>query len=145
MPEIRTVTTLRSKRGEIVASIRLYERQLEQARSDLAHITAVIRVFEATGDPKDMPKYIDMHRLFKRAEKWQLCKEALAGGKELSTKELGAYVVKAKGFDVNDAILHNAITLQLIHCLRQQSRRGNLKMVRKRHGFCIWKLPASAI
>ncbi|HKH81796.1 MAG TPA: hypothetical protein VKA03_09365 [Methylovirgula sp.] len=52
MAEIRTVTTLRSKRDEIVSSIRLYEKQLEQARSDLAHINAVIRVFEATGDPK---------------------------------------------------------------------------------------------
>ncbi len=62
MAEIRTVTTLRSKRDEIVSSIRLYEKQLEQARSDLAHINAVIRVFEATGDPKDMPRYVDVHR-----------------------------------------------------------------------------------
>ena len=32
MSEIRTVTTLRNKRDEIIASIKLYERQLEQAR-----------------------------------------------------------------------------------------------------------------
>ncbi len=36
MAEIRTVTTLRFKRDEIIHSIRLYERQLEQARADLA-------------------------------------------------------------------------------------------------------------
>ncbi len=36
MPEIRTVTKLRRKRDEISASIRLYERKLEQARADLA-------------------------------------------------------------------------------------------------------------
>ena len=54
MAEIRTVTTLRRKRDEISASIRLYERQLAQARSDLASVTAAIKIFEATGDPKDM-------------------------------------------------------------------------------------------
>ncbi len=30
MPEIRTVTTLKYKRDEIAASIRLYEKKLEQ-------------------------------------------------------------------------------------------------------------------
>jgi hypothetical protein len=40
MAEIRTVTTLRRKRDEISASIRLYEKKLEQARADLAHVTA---------------------------------------------------------------------------------------------------------
>ena len=58
MAEIRTVTTLRSKRDEIIHSIRLYERQLEQARADLAHITAAIRIFEAGGNAKDMPGYV---------------------------------------------------------------------------------------
>jgi hypothetical protein len=38
MPEIRTVTTLKRKRAEIAASIKLYEKQLAQARSDLPHI-----------------------------------------------------------------------------------------------------------
>jgi hypothetical protein len=42
MPEIRTITTLKRKRAEIAASIKLYERQLAQARSDLAHVTAAI-------------------------------------------------------------------------------------------------------
>ena len=37
MPEIRTVTTLRTKRDEIAVSVRLFERQLEQAKADLAH------------------------------------------------------------------------------------------------------------
>jgi hypothetical protein len=38
MAEIRTVTTLRRKRDEIAVSVRLYERQLEQAKADLAHV-----------------------------------------------------------------------------------------------------------
>ena len=45
MAEIRTVTTLRYKRDEIVGSIAKYERLLEQARADLAHIEAAISIF----------------------------------------------------------------------------------------------------
>jgi hypothetical protein len=49
MPEIRTVTTLKRKRAEIAASIKLYEKQLAQARSDLAHVEATMRIFAASG------------------------------------------------------------------------------------------------
>ncbi len=46
MPEIRTVTTLKYKRDEITRSIAAYEKKLNQARADLAHIIAAIRIFE---------------------------------------------------------------------------------------------------
>jgi hypothetical protein len=36
-------------------SIKLYEKQIAQARSDLAHVTAAIRIFEASGKPSDSP------------------------------------------------------------------------------------------
>ena len=59
MSEIRTVTTLRSKREEIIASIELYEDRIKQARADLAHVNACIKIFEASGDTETMPKYVD--------------------------------------------------------------------------------------
>jgi uncharacterized protein YfcZ (UPF0381/DUF406 family) len=63
MAEIRTVTTLRAKRAEIESSIAQYERKLAQARADLASITATITIFEASGDPEGMARYLDVHRL----------------------------------------------------------------------------------
>src|ERR1700674_3415349 len=104
MVEIRTVTTLRSKRDEILHSIRLYERQLEQARADLAHMTAAIRLFEAGCNPKDMPRYVDVHRLFKRGGPMMLCKAALASGPK-TTRELARYVMQARGLDAGDKVL----------------------------------------
>jgi hypothetical protein len=59
MAEIRTVMTLRFKRDEIIHSIILYERQLEQASADLEHFTAAIQIFEASGNANDMPRYVD--------------------------------------------------------------------------------------
>jgi hypothetical protein len=40
MAEIRTVTTLRSKKAEIVALIAQYEKRLSQARADLSRVNA---------------------------------------------------------------------------------------------------------
>ncbi len=56
MADLRTVTTLKSKRDKILASNRLSEGELEQARADVVHIDAVIRLFRATRDPKDMSR-----------------------------------------------------------------------------------------
>ena len=51
MAEIRTVTTLRSKRAEIISSIAHYEKRIAQARADLSHVNACIALFEVSGDP----------------------------------------------------------------------------------------------
>ena len=51
MQETRTVTTLRRKRDEISASIRMYEKKIAQARADLAHVAAAILMFEASDRP----------------------------------------------------------------------------------------------
>ncbi len=94
MAEIRTVTTLRSKRAEILASIALYEKRLAQARADLAHVTACITIFEASGDGENVSSYVDTHRMFARGEMIRLCKEALASGPR-TTKELALHVMAA--------------------------------------------------
>jgi len=140
MAEIRTVTTLRSKRDEILHSIRLYERQIEQARADLAHVTAAIRIFEATGDRKEMGRYVDTHRLFKRGEAIVLCKEAMVNGPK-TTRELTAHLMKAKGLDAGDKVLAKAIGNRLIHALRMQAQRGAIQCTGKRHGVSVWRLP----
>jgi hypothetical protein len=140
MPEIRTVTTLRRKRDEISASIRLYDKQLSQARSDLAHITAVLRIFDASGSPKDMGRYVDHYRLFRRGEAWTICAAALAKGPH-DTRQLALELMKAKGMDLGDSVLAKAIGHRLIHSLRMQEQRGRVKREGKQKGVSIWRLP----
>jgi hypothetical protein len=60
-----TVTAVRYKRDQITASIRLYEKQLDQARADLAHINAAIRPSKL---PWDMIRSVDTHRMFREGE-----------------------------------------------------------------------------
>jgi hypothetical protein len=140
MPEIRTVTTLKHKRDEIAASIRMYETKLGQAKADYAHVTAVLRLFEASGKAQDLAKYADHYRLFKRGEPWAICSAALAKG-PLSTKELALELMKAKDMDLRDGVLAKAIGHKLIHSLRMQEQRGRVKRNGKRHGVAVWRLP----
>lgn len=140
MPEIRTVTTLKRKRSEISASIRLYEKQLAQARSDLAHITAAIRIFDASGKPSDIARYVDTYRMFKRGEPWAICQAALASGPH-DTRELSLELMKAKGMDTADTVLAKGLTNRLVHSLRMQEKRGRVKREGKRKGVTVWRLP----
>jgi hypothetical protein len=120
MPEIRTVTTLKRKRAEIAASIKLYEKHLAQARSDLAHVAAAIRIFEASGKPSDLARYVDTCRLFKRGEPGRSAKRARYR-RPKDTRELSLELMKAKGMDTGDKVLAKGLTYRLIHSLRMYS------------------------
>ena len=140
MAEIRTVTTLRSKRDEIAGTVAKYERLLEQARADLAHIEAAISIFEASGDPKGFPAYVDVHHLFKRGEQTRLCLTALVDG-PLTTRQLALYVMKAKGLNQGDKVLAKSIGSRLIHALRLLRKQGRLVVKGRLKAAMIWELP----
>lgn len=140
MVEIRTVTTLRAKAEEIRASIIGYEKRLAQARADLAHVTAAITIFEASGDPKDMSRYVDLHRLFRYGEVGAICNEALAAKGELDTRQLAQHVMAVKGLDTDDKELAKSLTLRIVHALRRQERRGKIWGAGKRKGVRVWRL-----
>ena len=140
MAEIRTVTTLTSKRLEIEAAIASYEKRLDQARADLSHVNACIAIFEASGEPSDTAPYIDTHRMFARGEPMVLCREALASGPK-TTKELALHVMAAKGLDTGDKVLAHVMAARLIHMLRMQTKRGKLAIVGKDRGAIVWASP----
>ena len=139
MAEIRAVTTLRSKRVEIISSIAQYERRIAQARADLSHVNACIALFEVSSEPGAVPPYVDTHRLFARGELMTLCKQALASGPK-TTKELALHVMASKGLDTGDKVLEHAMATRLIHALRQQWRRGLISGEAKVKGVRVWGL-----
>jgi hypothetical protein len=140
MAEIRTVTTLRRKRDEVRRAVRNYERKLDQARADLAHLIAAISIFEAKGGDESLPAYSDLHRLFRYGEAFKLCSQSLASGPK-TTRELAVYVAKAKGLDAGDAVMRRVIGMKLIHSLRIREKQGQLVVQGKVKGACVWRLP----
>lgn len=139
MAETRAVTTLRSKRAEILASIELYGERLARARSDSRTVNACIALFESSGEPGAVQPYVDPRRVFARGEPMKLCKEALASSPK-STKELALHVMAAKGLDTGDKVLAHAMATRLIYALRQQWRRGLISGEGKVKGAHLWTL-----
>jgi hypothetical protein len=141
MAEIRTVTTLRRKRDEIRRTIGAYERKLDQARADLAHIAAAIAIFEGDkGKSTELPAYADIQRLFRYAEGIKLAKECLAEGPK-TTREIAAYIAQAKSLDTRDRVMNKVICRKIIHILRRQALQGKLVIVGKKQAALIWRLP----
>ena len=145
MGEIRTVTTLRSKKAEIERAILGYETRIKQARADLAHVTAAIAIFEASGDPLDMQAYVDVHRLWKRGELIRVCKGFLQAEGPLNTRQLAERAMKALGFETADKVLAKTIAFKIVQAMRQQHIRGMVFDAGKFKGARVWTLtpPAS--
>ncbi|MBB1090029.1 hypothetical protein HUU61_01885 [Rhodopseudomonas palustris] len=136
MSEIRTVTTLAHKRDEIAAAIANYEKKFAQARADLAHITAAISIFEASGNIKGLQAYVDLHRVFRYREAVELARKALEAG-PMNTRDLSLAVMKAKGLDTGDRVLQKAVASWLINILRKQLLREDAGKFR---GVRIWSI-----
>jgi hypothetical protein len=148
MAEIRTVTTLKSKRDEIARAIVNYENKIAQAKVDLAHVNAAIRIFEigddGIGQAKHVAPYLDIARMFKRGEMVAICKAALAKG-PMNTRQLSAVLLNAKGLDAADKVLAKAVSYRLIHALRIQARGGKLVGMGRDKAARVWKLPDTLI
>jgi len=145
MAEIRTVTTSKGKRDEITRAIVNYENKIAQAKVDLAHINAAIRIFEIGEDGpaeggNNIAPYVDIYRMFKRGEMVAICKAALAKG-PMNTRQLSAVLLNAKGLDANDKVLAKAISYRLIHALRIQARTGKIVGMGREKAARVWRLP----
>jgi len=72
------IQTLKQKRAEISGVIAAYQAKIAQARHDLAHINAVVRLVE--GGEQERAQYIVSHGFFKKGEIADIC---LRGGEHI--------------------------------------------------------------
>jgi hypothetical protein len=142
--EIRTVTTLRTKRDEIARSIGHYERMLAQARADLAHVNATLTIFEGGDEPASQRVYVDLLRVFRYGEIGALCIKELAQG-ERTTRQLAEYLLAAKGLDTGDKVLAKTLALSVVQSMRGMANRRKVRLVTKRAGVCVWALPLGPV
>lgn len=136
----QVINTLRTKAGELEAHIRKLERATKQARIDLAHINASIRMFEPPKPGEAFPLHMNLGRLFKGRELGQLCRDALADGPK-DTRELARYVIVAKGLDQEDKPLRQSVALRIVNAMTQaQKRRSYVERDGKNGNVIRWRL-----
>jgi hypothetical protein len=139
MADPQIVTTLQRKRDAIEKAIGTYEKKIEAAKLDLAHVNATLRMFEAPEGRTEFPVYVDTLRLFRRGEIVTICKDALAKEGPLDTRELALRVIRANGLDEADSVLRTSIAYRIVQALRLQWKRGRVESPEKRSGVRIWR------
>jgi hypothetical protein len=142
MPDPLVVQTLSEKRAEILGRIAAYEAQIAQAKHDLAHVNATIRLF--TEPEKQRARYLVSHGFFKKGEVAEFCALHLGASGEMTTRELAERVMVERGLDAADTALRNSVVFKVVQALRHAKRRRLVRMVEKRKGMCVWG-PGDAI
>jgi len=141
MAESQTVVTLRAKRDAIASAIQNYERQLERAKADYAHITAALTIFEASDEPGSQRAYVQLYRYFRYGEIATLARKALADG-PLTTIEITKQVMTAKGLDAADRVLTQSICYSVLRTMRGLYRRQGVQRSRSKNR-CTWFLTSA--
>jgi hypothetical protein len=144
MAESNILTTLRRKQAEIEKHIKDSEKRLAQARHDLAHVNATIRLFEVGDQALQFPAYVRLSTVFKRGELMRLCQEALQAAPEgtATTRELAVWIIAHKGWDTGDKALAVSVVHSVVTTLSERKRRkGTVELLGKRGGVNLWRLP----
>ncbi|MEX0751607.1 MAG: hypothetical protein WD073_01600 [Xanthobacteraceae bacterium] len=139
MADPQIVNTLRNKRDQIERAIKAYEKQITDARADLSHINATLRLFEVGGERTQFPVHMGLARLFERGELFGLCKTALETAPEgLDTRQLALSIIQAKGLNETDKVLRQAVAYSIVNVMRRQAARGSVLAGQKRKGVRVW-------
>jgi hypothetical protein len=134
----RTVESLQVKKAEIEWAVKAYSEKLHQAQADLAHVTAALAIFEATGDRKATTAYANFNGIWKPRELMALCTGFLESEGPLSTRELAQRVLTASRMDTRDKVLAQTVANKLVYVLRAQEKRGKVRRAGMRADVCIW-------
>jgi hypothetical protein len=136
-----SISMLRTKRNDIRDTIAAYEARLKQAQADLAHVERTLRLFDASDDPYNLPKYVDLNCIFKRGDILPLCLSILKEESPLDTRQITERIMAAKGLDTRDKVLVQAISMRVVDTLRFRARRrADIASTEKRRGVCLWRL-----
>lgn len=143
MADPHVVSQLRAKQAELQAAVGYFEGKLAEARTNLMHVNATLRLFELPEDGvQRYPTHINLARIFPRGELLALSIAALREfGVPMTSRALSKEIVRRKGWDVNDVVLQRGITAKLKHPLLRAARKGRLRECDRESGLRVWGLP----
>ncbi len=142
MTEPLIISQLRAKQTEVEQHIDGLLARLANARADLLHLTATIKLFDPTmTEGKPALGYHGSTRALKRSELFDRCKAALAASPEpLSTRELAQHVITAEGWDYEDRDLRLTVSHRIGCMMGRFERRGVVQGVGKKDAATLWRL-----
>ena len=141
MAEPVILSALRTKRINVKRAIKNYEKQLRQAHVDLAHVNAVLAMYENNDGSSKFLTHIGTAGIFQRREMINICLGALRNSAEpMSSRELAYVAMIAKGLNEDDVVLRTSLGPKVINTMRRQEKLGVVVRVGKVNGACLWQL-----
>ena len=138
------VTQLLLKKAEVEAQIASLSDRLADARADLFHVTAAVRLFDPTLVDRPATVYHGVTRAMKRRDLFALCRAALEASPEpLNTRQLARHVITVEGWDADDRRLKVAIAHKVGSVMGRMALRGVVLKSGTREGATVWKLASS--
>ncbi len=135
------LSTLEDKLHELRASIVTYEERLEQARQELAVMTAALTIFQRDGGRFTDTRPASIRNLYKRGEALAICRKALASAPDgLTTRELGIACLAARGFNQDDPVLLRAMVGLLSNSLVKAVRRKDMVKIGADRRKATWRV-----
>ncbi len=138
----QVVTTLLLKKAEVEAQIASLSDRLADARTDLFHIVAAVRLFDPTLVDRPATAYHGVTRAMKRRDLFALCRAALEASPEpLNTRQLARHVITSEGWDEDDKRLKIAIAHKVGAALGRMALRRLVSKAGMKGGATLWRLP----
>ena len=136
------VTQLLAKRAEVEAQIESLQTRLVEARADLLHIVATIRLFDCEAvEGAPAKAYHGVAKAVRRSELFVLCREALEASSEpLCTRQLASHVIVSENWDRNDRRLRLTIAHRVGAMMTRFEKRGIVRSVGARDRATLWAL-----
>ena len=143
MADPLVVQSLKEMRAEILGRIATYEAQIAQAKHDLAHVNATLRMF--TEPEKQRGRYLVSHGFFRKGEIAVSCVGQLEVDGAMTTRELADRAMAAREVDVADVTLRNSVVFKVGVGAASREPFRLARMVQKRKGMCVWATEATVL
>lgn len=135
------VTQLLLKKAEIEAQIESLSARLTQARADLLHVGAVVKLFDPSAVNGSATAYHGVTKAMKRSDLFDLCKAALEASSEpLCSRQLAQHVITAEGWDAEDDRLRLSVVHKVGTLMTRFAQRGLVQKVGERQRAGLWRL-----
>jgi hypothetical protein len=146
MGDTYVISGLTAKRSELLAMAQSLEAQARQARVDLAHIDAALRLFDPSVDLaaiRGKSQTRGRCPWFKGGDLSRFCREVLRDASEpLSAEAMVRQIMARHGMDQENQAQRSAIILRTLQALHRMAKRGDVGRIGKGVGV-LWTLPAT--
>jgi hypothetical protein len=147
MTDSHVISSLSRKRRDIAGEIAELEKQAAQKRADLAHVNAVLRLYDPKAAAEEVrPKHLAFrHRFFGNGELSRHCLNQLreAEGLAISADDIAIGAMRAKNMPLGDDPLRQKLVSTTLAALKRLSKRGSVEKIGEGVG-ARWRLTSDA-